>query len=260
MDYSVKIIGYGTVGQNTEALLTACGIDDEDIYIDDQSKGYVNKEKTDFVFFTLGTGSEEDDYKEIVEILGLPYENRNEQYGIKYDTTVVIRTTLLPERYKELKKYHRNLVCFPEFLSENSSFEDTLNTKDIILGGEFNMVKRVMALLQKNVFGKKLNAKICTLEQASAIKYVHNLYSIHKMLFWEMVQDLTKDIGGARFMYDAYKLFPSGDMNIVGLDGYRGVGGKCFPANLEAVKDKHELLKALYDFNNTTIQQYNKKL
>ena len=213
---TVKIIGYGTVGQNTEALLTKCGVGDDYIFIDDLDKGYESKDSTDFAFITLGTGSEESDFHQIKEIL----EDRNstEEYGIHYSTIVVIRTTLLPERYAELKEIHENLVCFPEFLSEVTSFEETLNTKNIVIGGEYNNVKKVLKLLDQSTFGKSINPKICTLEQAAWIKYIHNLYSIHKMLFWEMVQDLTKDFGGARFMYDGYKLHKTPDMNIIGLD------------------------------------------
>lgn len=246
---TVKIIGYGTVGQNTEALLTKCGIDDDYILIDDPKKGYCNKDCADFAFITLGTGNEESDFKQIMNIL--TPKITGEEYGIDYDTVVVIRTTLLPERYARLVAVHDRIVCFPEFLSEVTSFEDTLNTKNIVVGGEYNNVKKVLGLLGQNSFGKNLKPKICSLEQASWIKYVHNLYSIHKCLFWEMVQDLTKDIGGARFMYDGYKDFKTPDMNIIGLDGYRGIGGKCFPANLEAVKDKHPLLEALYKFDKS---------
>lgn len=246
---SVKIIGYGTVGQNTEALLTKCGIDDEYILIDDPKKGFYNSDSADIAFITLGTGDEKSDFKQILDIL--TPEITGEELGIDYDTIVVIRTTLLPERYEQLKAVHGRIVCFPEFLSEVTSFEDTLSTKDVVLGGDYNNVKKVLSLLENNNFGRNLKPKICSLEQAAWIKYVHNLYSIHKCLFWEMVQDLTKDIGGARFMYDGYKNFKSPDMNIIGLDGYRGIGGKCFPANLESMKDKHPLLEALYKFDKS---------
>ena len=239
---TVKIIGYGTVGQNTEALLTKCGVDD--IFIYDPDKEYTDKCTSDFVFITLGTGSEENDFESIMDILAS--DDIEEKYGIRYETIIVIRTTLLPERYEKLKKIHHNLVCFPEFLSEVTSFEDTLNTENIVIGGDFNIVKKVLRLLDWN-----RSVKICSLEQAAWIKYIHNLYSINKCLFWEMVQDLTKDVGGARFMYDGYKNFKTPDMNIIGLDGYRGIGGKCFPANLEAVKNKHPLLKALYSYNKS---------
>lgn len=248
MKSTTKIIGYGTVGQNTEALLTKCGLDDDYILIDDEKKDYINKDSCDFAFITLGTGSEESDFREIESILK-NRRVRDEQYGIDYDTIVVIRTTLLPERYKELEKYHDRLVCFPEFLSEITSFEETLNTKNIILGGDYNNVKKILDLLDNSKFGSEIKPKICTLEQAAWIKYTHNLYSIHKMLFWEMIEDLTKDIGGSRFIYNGYKNFKTGDMNIVGLDGYRGIGGKCFPANLTSMKDKHQLLNALYQYN-----------
>lgn len=249
LDKSIKIIGYGTVGQNTQAFLTQCGVPNDNIVIEDSRKGYDDKDNCDFAFITLGTGSEESDFKTIKSILS--DDNSYEEYGIFYDTTVVIRTTLLPERFKVLSKEHGKLVYFPEFLSEVSSFEDTMKTKDIILGGEYKNVHEVLELLGISKFGKSLKAKICTLEQASWIKYIHNLYSIHKCLFWEMVQDLTEDFGGARFMYDGYSRHKTPDMNIVGLDGYRGIGGKCFPANLEAVKDKHILLKSLYEYNKS---------
>ena len=239
---TVKIIGYGTVGQNTEALLTKCGVDD--IFIYDPDKGYTNNYAPDFAFITLETGSEESDFESIMDIL--TSEDIEEKYRIKYETIVVIRTTLLPERYEKLKQIHHNLVCFPEFLSEVTSFGDTLNTESIVVGGSFNIVKKVLRLLDWN-----RSVKICSLEQAAWIKYIHNLYSINKCLFWEMVQDLTKDVGGARFMYDVYKKFKTPDMNIIGLDGYRGVGGECFLANLEAVKDRHPLLKALYSYNKS---------
>lgn len=236
-DYTYGILGYGTVGKAQVQYLKSLGVNTDNISIYDPNTDFLGRpEERDFIFICVGTGSEEGDFKAVKECL----KNISE---VNCHTAVIIRTTLLPERYAILEAMVPELVYIPEFLNQNSSLDDEISFKKIILGGDPLYTSEVEFLYK----GKEIMHT--TLEQASMIKYTHNLYSIHKMLFWEMIQDLTEDYGGARLMYKGYSTHKTPDMEVVGLDGYRGIGGKCFPANLEAVKDKHELLKALYEYN-----------
>ena len=85
---------------------------------------------------------------------------------------------------------------------------------------------------------------------AMMFKYTRNIYGAYKVLFWEFIQETT---GKARKMAELMKYFPSGDYSQVGMDGFRGFGGKCFPKDTQAFHNivKHPLTKFMLDYNKS---------
>lgn len=242
----VLIIGYGTVGQATHSLIDSGNkIEFRDPKYDEyEHQCYAN---FDVVFICIPVQSidGQQDLKPLKKILKAIKKDADETYeDTEDDPVVVLKSSLLYENVQELMKIYSKVVVNPEFLNENTAFEDVQN-QSIVLGGKYSDVA-VVKELYKNCGVQDSDFEICSIEQACNFKYVHNLYSIWKMMFWEMVQDLTHD---ERKMYQLYKKFQTPDMAVVGLDGYRGIGGKCFPDNLECTKDKHKLLKAIYEYN-----------
>ena len=235
---NIQIVGYGTVGQALHSLINSDSVSVDIVDL---------KRKTTMDFF---------DYPDIVFIcIPIPSENGNKNIAevkkivkkiknsCEDDEVVVIKSSILYENYVELEKIYHKIIVNPEFLNENTSFEDVKFQK-VILGGDYDNVRIVERFYKEKTYSN--DVLVCTAKQACDFKYVHNLYSIWKLMFWEMVQDLTHD---ERKMYQLYKKFPTPDMSTIGLDGYRGIGGKCFPDNLECTKNKHKLLKAIYDYD-----------
>ena len=217
---SIHIYGYGTVGQAVHSLFK-----DENVEISDPQKGYEIKdyEITDPVDGSLIVFICLDDLEVIKQII--------KKYCF---ATVVIKSTLKTSDVPE------DAVVNPEFLCERTSFED-IKYEHQIVGGDYAQAKPLLDLYDKY----RIPYTLCSVKEACYAKFTHNLYSIWKHTFWEMIHDVTSD---SRLMYDLYALHPTDDLEIVGLDGKRGVQGKCFPKNLEAVKDSHVLLSALYNY------------
>lgn len=242
----VLIIGYGTVGQATHSLIdNGNDIEFSDPKYNDHKCECYSANDVIFICIPIKSADGKQDISELKKILKAIRKDADEtNVDPKDDPIVVLKSSLLYENVQELMKIYKKIVVNPEFLNENTAFED-VQKQPIILGGKYSDVA-VVKELYKNCGAQDNDFEICSIEQACNFKYVHNLYSIWKMMFWEMVQDLTHD---ERKMYQLYKKFQTPDMAVVGLDGYRGIGGKCFPDNLECTKGKHKLLKAIYDYN-----------
>lgn len=246
----IRIYGYGPVGQATNWIFR-----DVETQIIDPAKGYkYNKswadgEVPDVVFICVPIPNVEEiqDISGVIKILDELYHEFYKK------TSVCIRSTITYENFVKLQKHFEGFYKFsvmPEFLNENTAIRDTINHGTLILGGDVTDVMTIDNLIFKET-GKL--TEVVSAKDACDFKYVHNLYGIMKVLFWEMVHDITD--GKSRQMHRLYKRFKSGDMAKVGMDGFRGAGGKCFPENLETMKDKHELLKCLYDYNKKLLNK-----
>jgi UDP-glucose 6-dehydrogenase len=142
-----------------------------------------------------------------------------------------------------------NLCYNPEFLNANTANEDFKNQEYIILGGNRDITEEVRYVY--NTYFNLPNLKKieqCSIKEASDFKYIRNIYSAYKLLFWEFVQDTT---GNSRKMAQMMKHIPVGEMDIIGLDGYRGFGGACLPKDVSAwnAEYKHKLTNFLLDYN-----------
>ena len=164
-----------------------------------------------------------------------------------YEGLIILKSTIL----KELIPKKNNLVYNPEFLNERSHIEDFKNQEYIVLGGEiFNTIKAEE--IYKKYFDLNFdNIKFehCSISTASDFKYIRNIYGAYKLLFWEFVHDIT---GDSRKISDMMKNIPSPEMSSVGLDGFRGYGGSCFPKDVDGFdfQHKHILTKFMKEFNS----------
>lgn len=224
MSCNFGIFGFGTVGQATASRLK----ENDYIFVDPAKKGSSSNSETlkcKAIFVCVNTQYDEivdaHDHSNLLEILDFLSTN-------KYKGITVVRTTCNPHL---LKSYHQQLklIAMPEFLNQNTAFEDEKNLP-IILGGDINIIKQFENLLDGYYYNDHI---YCTFDEAMYFKLTRNLYGAYKVLFWNFVQDFTKN---ARKMYQLYKILPDqGDMEQVGMDGERGFGGKCFPKDLKIV-------------------------
>lgn len=230
----IGIYGYGFVGQSVHTI-----INDSEVIIYDIKKKYQdNKDKIkncDIIFVCVPTPSND---------LSIIKNTLDEL--ILSNALIVVKSTTT---YSVLSNYRDyNIVFNPEFLNQNSYIEDALNQKMVIIGGEYNNCAKLIDFY-KNYTLLDCKYEITTLKEACDIKYTRNLYGAYKVLFWEFIQDTT---GNSRKMYDLYKKLPhQGDMSQVGMDGFRGYGGTCFPKDtINWHNDfKHELTEFMIKYN-----------
>jgi len=235
----VGIFGYGYVGQAT--ILT---LNDVDISIYDKYKNHKSISdvvKSDFIFVCVSTPSNEDGFDSSAIDEMLAFLIKSEYKGI-----VIVKSTV---PYSYLSKYEErlNLVFSPEFLNQNTFAMDALEQDIVILGGDARHCKSVMELYENHSINP-MHFEVCTLKEACDFKYTRNLYGAYKVLFWEFIQDTT---GNSRKMANLYKLFPQPNMSQVGMDGFRGFGGACFPKDVKAWDSEfaHKLTKFMLEYN-----------
>lgn len=163
-----------------------------------------------------------------------------------YKGLIILKSTII----KELIPKKENIVYNPEFLNERSHIEDFKNQKYIVLGGEIFSTSKAEEIYKKYFDLDFDNVKFehCSIEEASNFKYIRNIYGAYKLLFWEFVHDVT---GDSRKMANMLKNIPTSEMDIVGLDGFRGYGGACFPKDIDAFDFEHNhiLTKFMKEFN-----------
>lgn len=241
--HTFGIIGFGVVGQATASMLK------DYIFMDPQKlQSSDNGEilHCEAIFICVNTNYNEEtnhhEHKNLIDILNF-LTNSN------YKGYVIIRTTCDPIL---INKYFKrlNIVAMPEFLNQNTAFADEMKLP-VTLGGDYNLTSKVEQLLHENS-DYRLPPIRCTFEEAMYLKLTRNLYGAYKVLFWNFIQDFT---GNARKMHELFRQLPEqGDMEVVGMDGERGFGGKCFPKDLKIAsdmtpKDKRMLLDFMLNYN-----------
>lgn len=255
MKKDILIIGYGYVGSATAAIFSK--FSNVDIY--DVKEPY-NKHKLeaniankDFIFICVGTPSLLDgkiDDTAVISTLDKLVEKA-------YNGIVVIKSTVL---YSSIRDYLSKLkiVINPEFLSQNTFIEDAFCQDKILLGGNPSNVYKVMELYKQDSIKEisqnpNLEFRMITAEQAIQFKYMRNIFGAYLVTFWEWVQDQTNNARLMKSLYDDFNL-PS-DMAQVGMDGYRGFGGACFPKDVSAwnVEKPNALTNFLIQYNSNFI-------
>lgn len=228
----IGIIGYGYVGQATHRLLG-----DVDVIIDINSgpDQWDLARQCDILFACVPTPESYDDGSCDTSILDQVLEQGGRS------PIYVVRSTV-PWTYKN--SLYR-LVAAPEFLNQNEFLEAEHNQ---LLGGLYNDVKDVAALYDS--LGIKYT--LTTWDAAWQTKYASNLYGAFKVLFWEMIQDITSN---ERLVYRLFKSLgsPQSDMAQVGMDGERGYGGACLPKDIRAMLalTGHPVIKMLDQYNES---------
>ena len=257
MKKNILIVGYGYVGSATTALFhdTWC---EKEIY--DIKTPYNKKElksmiaHKDFIFVCVGTPSNKDgsiDVSAVIKTLDTILENQTYFKGV-----VVIKSTVL---YHIIAPYMDKLkiVINPEFLSQNTFIEDAISQENILLGGDPSNCQKVKDLYETHTIrdikeNSNLKFRMISALDACNFKYIRNIFGAYLVTFWEWVEDQTCN---SRLMSSLYKDFPlPSEMSQVGMDGYRGFGGACFPKDVKAWNFEHK------DEVTEMLLNYNKKL
>lgn len=243
----VGIVGFGYVGQAVYHVL------DESVEKVIYDIGYTQHSKIanlkdcEFIFICLPTPTLESGGQSAEAIKG--FFSQIEKHIEVEKVTFIMKSTVLLENIKDIiSKF--TIVMNPEFLSQNSAFEDCEKQKTIILGGPIDSAKRVQHVYEKHSC-IQADYLYVSHEEAIQFKYIRNIYGAYKVLFWNWVQQQTGNVRKFASMYDK---IPQGEMSQIAPDGQLGFGGACFPKDLLAFHDQSPHLLTKF------IQEYNKEL
>jgi UDP-glucose 6-dehydrogenase len=167
-----------------------------------------------------------------------------------YKGVVVVKSTTL---FRVLQPYQDklNILFNPEFLNQNTNFEDVLKQEVIIIGGDVIHTKILVCFYDNFCnFKSKYEYQFTTMKQACDFKYIRNIYGAYKVLFWEFVQDTTLNSRKMAQLYD--KVPYNNESSQIGMDGFRGFGGECWPKDVAAWDNEHghNLTQFMTEFNS----------
>ena len=214
------IIGVGAVGGTLNDYLRLIG--HETRLIDPKLALYdsLNNAEAVFVCVPVPSSYHGQDEKYLKEVFDTTLKD--------VDIPIFIRSTIVPNTckfYSEL--YKKKVYHLPEFLTERTAFDDIKRQPMFGPKEQYELLNRI--------FGLKIDCTY-TNEELELAKYTHNCFGALKVTYFNMIFDLCKKLNCD---YEKIRkvVLGSGYINephtIVGLDGKRGFGGKCFPTNIK---------------------------
>jgi len=174
---------------------------------------------------------------------------------------IAIRSTIMPEMTDEFaKRYKREFVYLPEFLTERTAFLDEICPDKIIVGTKEREVFEIFKRLFKRVVDNKNKIMMMKPVEAELLKVALNsLYTI-KVVFGNELYDICQKYGADYYkLFEAFKLDKYiNSMHLDPLfDNYRGAGGKCLSKDIrfliKAAKEKNILPKVMIEADKENI-------
>ena len=243
----IGIAGFGYVGQAIHSALK----DDVTAALYDIAFKDLDNIRTlqdsEIVFIALPSPSG-DDGRQNVEAIASFFKSFDKAFGEQdWDPVFVLKSTMLWENARPFLE-NRRFVVNPEFLNQNSAFEDCAGQKTVVLGGRHDLTKKVEAFYKKHTLVEAAYEHMSA-QEAVNFKYIRNIYGAYKVLFWNWVQEQT---GNARKYATLYEKMPQGEMSQIAPDGKAGFGGACFPKDVAAFdfQNPHVLTKFIQEYNH----------
>ena len=178
----IGIMGFGFVGQALAGICNGPVKIYDPKFKESRINGYkVDLKNCDIVFICVGTPSNENGYLDDIQVMSsLEYLDKQQFKGL-----VVIKSTILYGHISEfISKSELKIVVNPEFLSQISSFEDTQNQTEILIGcNNIIYAKELMDFYntQTNLVGQ--NFEICSIKEACDFKYIRNIFGATLVTF-----------------------------------------------------------------------------
>lgn len=163
-------------------------------------------------------------------------------------TIVVIKSTVVPGTTARLQEAYPKirLLMSPEFLTETRAAHDAANPAQNIVGIKKNSpAHEEAAALVHSVLPAAPYALTTAYENAELIKYAHNTLGYAKLLFVNVLYDLSQNLGGEwEEIQDALSHDPQiapEHLSPVHKTG-RGAGGHCHIKDFAALREQAEKL------------------
>jgi len=242
MKYKIGIIGFGFVGSAVAqgfSTLADIKIYDADPVKSENTLEEVCKE-SEFIFICVPTPIAEDmscDTTIVEKVIKdcSPYVHDTNKI-------LIIKSTIPPGTTEFIKKLYPDIriVFNPEFLTARCARLDFINSARIVLGGDPEDLCEVEKLYRK----KFPHTPIFWTDSTSAemVKYTANCFFSVKVMFFNEIYQICEKLG---IDYDEVKKMVLADgrignshLDVPGHDGDFGIGGTCFPKDLNALMCK----------------------
>ena len=262
---NVAIIGYGFVGKALKAGLKDDVITKEIDPILKTSTKDLETFNPKIIFICVPTPMG-DNGKQDCTILETVID---EIVSLNIQSTIVIKSSVLPDTLTKIRKRVPGLIYNPEFLREKFAKEDFINSELIIFGGKKRSCK-ILADFYKNHTRCIHKRYIFTdLVTASLVKFTINSFLATKVIFFNQIKDLYVN-SDAKDDWDNFTKFLAVDkrighshMSVPGHDGKLGFGGACLPKDSNAIYEygieigvNLDLIKKIIILNNSIRKKY----
>ena len=262
----VGIIGYGFVGK---ALHNGFNSNVEVYTVDPKLKTYVidlQDFSPDIVFICVPSPMNDNGTQDL-SILNEVFE---QLASLKMNSTIVLKSTILPDAIIKLSSSYGNFVFNPEFLREKHANQDFIKSSLIVFGGRGQCVNVISEFYKKHTKCECKEYVTTDLVTASLIKYSINTFLATKVTFFNEINKIFT-ASNSQDSWENFIAYLSKDkrigdshMSVPGHDGKLGFGGACLPkdsrALIEYAMDKGivlEVLSKAVKVNNNIRGQYN---
>ncbi len=252
--YKIGIVGYGFVGKALLAGFSTKAHDNIEKYciFDPKLVGSADSSsydsvthvvnECDVIFFCVPSPTDfstgEQDLSILDKVIAEAAEAASGTHRI-----LVIKSTVLPgtideyeDKYPTVRFAHN-----PEFLREATYIKDFINQEFIVVGSSSESVIADLGELYSLGWPDVPFLAMDT-KQAELVKYVVNCFLATKVAFFNEIHNICEafDIDSENLIgvvtYD--KRIGGGHATVPGSDGQFGFGGKCFPKDLVALKER----------------------
>lgn len=247
MDISIGFVGQGWLGKNYADFFEEVGYavtrySKEEQYI--HNKDAIAACDVVFVAVptptTPGGGFDDSIVRAAIELVGK-------------GKIAVIKSTILPGTARSIQaEYPDRIVLFsPEFLREVTVRHDIENPDKNIIGTDGSPKALEAAALVMKIFAKAPYERICSYEEAELTKYGANVFLFWKVIFANMLYDITKAHGSdwdtlvdnltADPRIGTSHMQPVHGQEHLGTSG-RGAGGHCFIKDFAAFEGHYRAM------------------
>ena len=240
-------IGQGWIGKNYADCFEAVGF--TVVRYSKEEPHIANKEKIadcDIVFIAVPTPSTKDGgfddsiVREAVKLVGK-------------GKTAVIKSTIIPGTARSIQKENPDVIVLfsPEFLREATVRHDIEHPDKNIIGlASADERSRIAAEQVMQIFPKAPYERICEAEEAELTKYGANVFLFWKVVFINMLYDITSHHGAdwnvlvenltADPRIGTSHMQPVHQIKHLGEKSGRGAGGHCFIKDFAAFEEHYK--------------------
>ncbi len=261
----IGFIGQGFIGKNMADSFAERGFEVVRYSMEPEYAG--NKERIatcDITFIAVPTPTTPHGFDDAIlrSVMGLVGRGK----------VAVIKSTILPGTTESIQKENPEIVVLhsPEFLREVTALEDARHPERNIVGIPSDTEEyRQKAEMVHTVLPPALYRATLRSVESELIKYIGNNFLYTKVVFMNIMYDLTVQLGGdwtkvAEAVSADSRIGTSHMMPVhasgVSTHSGRGAGGHCFPKDFEALLQEHRkvmkdekglaVLRSLRDKNN----------
>ena len=186
---------------------------------------------------------------------------------LDYSGIVILKSTVEPKTTTHLSVIYSklNIVHNPEFLTARTATEDYKNQKHIVLGfvDKYNFEDKENIILYLDTFFKlyfpSAKISICSSDESESMKLFCNSFYATKIQFFTEIKLLCDSLGleynNIRSLMLNNEWINPMHTTIPGPDGNISYGGKCFPKDIESLREVFEKMEVSHKVIDAVISE-----